>query len=304
MKILLTGKNGQVGWGLQRTLSTLGEVIACDRTEMDLTNEDSIVNKIRETKPHIIVNAAAYTAVDKAELEPDLAMAVNGAAPGIIAEEARKLGAAVIHYSTDYVFDGSKDSPYSEEDKTNPINVYGQTKLAGEDAIKSAEVPYYIFRTSWVYSNRGKNFVNTMLTLAKERDEIRIVSDQIGSPTWSFTIAEATSQIIAQQITNKHSCKSGILESSGIYHLTSNEYTSWFDFANAIFANDHVHNHHDGQLKIPTIIPIGTQEFPTPALRPLCSRLSNIKIEETFKIKCPSWLQSLNLCLEEMVIPK
>jgi dTDP-4-dehydrorhamnose reductase len=231
-------------------------------------------------------------------------MAVNGVAPGIIAQEARKIGAAVIHYSTDYVFDGSKDSPYSEDDKTNPINVYGQTKLAGEDAIKSAEVPYYIFRTSWVYSNRGKNFVNTMLRLAKERDEIRIVSDQIGSPTWSFTIAEATSQIIAQQMTKKHSYKSGILETSGIYHLASNEYTSWFGFANTIFANDHVHNNQVAQIKTPTIISIGSREYPTPAPRPLCSRLSNLKIEETFKIKCPSWLQSLNLCLEEMVILK
>jgi dTDP-4-dehydrorhamnose reductase len=296
---LLTGKNGQVGWDLQRTLSTLGHVIACDRKELDLSNPDSIINKIDETKPDLIVNAAAYTAVDKAESEQDLAMSVNGFAPGVIAEQAKKIGAAVIHYSTDYVFDGTKGSPYLEDDLPNPLNVYGKTKLAGEEAIKSIGIPYYIFRTSWVYSNRGKNFVNTMLRLGQEKDELRIVADQIGSPTWSFTIAEATSQIIAQLLTDKGDYQTRMLETSGFYHLTSTEYTSWFKFAEAIYSNSKLYRNQDSQIKKPTLLPIKTQDFPTPAKRPQFSKLSTAKLEQTFKLICPNWLHSLKLCLDE-----
>ena len=198
MKILLTGKNGQVGWELQRTLTTLGDVVAIDRKGMDLANPDSIRNTIRAVRPDLIVNAAAYTAVDKAESEPELAMAINGIAPGIMAEEAGRLGAAMVHYSTDYVFDGTKTTPYTEGDILNPINVYGKTKLAGEQAVQAAGIPHLIFRTSWVYGLRGRNFLLTILRLAKEWDELKIVDDQIGAPTWSRMVAEATATILAQ----------------------------------------------------------------------------------------------------------
>ena len=197
-KILLTGKNGQVGWELERSLQPLGQVIAFDRSGLDLASPDSIRAVIREVKPELIVNPAAYTAVDKAESEPDLAMAVNGVAPGIIAEEAKRLGAALIHYSTDYVFDGTKAEPYTEDDVPKPINVYGKTKLAGEQAVQAIGVPHLIFRTSWVYGMRGKNFLLTILRMAKEKDELRIVDDQFGAPTWSRMIAETTAQVLAQ----------------------------------------------------------------------------------------------------------
>ena len=293
MRILLTGKNGQVGWELQRTLCTLGEIIACDRSEMDLSDPDSIVQKIRETRPEIIVNAAAYTAVDKAESEPDIAMAINGVAPGIIAEEARRIDAAVIHYSTDYVFDGSKNEPYTEEDKTNPINVYGKTKLAGEDAIKSANIPYYIFRTSWVYSTRGKNFVNTILRLAKEKDELRIVDDQFGAPTWSFVVANMTAQILAQGIQYK---KTFLEENEGIYNLTTDGNVSWFEFANAIFKT----LNNDQKYKKPKLIPIKSYEYLTSAERPSYSCLSTEKLTKVFGLKCPSWDMCLDLSLAQI----
>jgi dTDP-4-dehydrorhamnose reductase len=189
-RILLTGKNGQVGWELQRTLATLGEVVTLDRQDLDLADPDSIRRVVREHKPNLIVNAAAYTAVDKAEEESDLAMVINGTAPGILAEEAKRLSAAIIHYSTDYVFDGSKNTPYTEEDAPNPLNVYGRTKLAGERAIQAVGAPYLILRTSWVYGMRGKNFLLTILRLARERNEIKVVNDQIGAPTWSRIIAQ------------------------------------------------------------------------------------------------------------------
>lgn len=217
-KILLTGSNGQVGWELQRTLATLGEVIALDRHGMDLVSPDSIRRTIREIKPSLIVNAAAYTAVDKAEFEPELAMAINGIVPGILAEEAKRLGDAVIHYSTDYVFDGSKNTPYTEEGAPNPLNVYGKTKLAGEQAIQAVGTPHLIFRTSWVYGARGKNFLLTILRLVRERDEIKVVNDQIGVPTWSRVIAQSTAHILTHV-----SCHEKVLQDySCIYH-----YCNW-----------------------------------------------------------------------------
>ena len=188
-KILVTGKTGQVGWELQRTLATLGQVIAPDRRGMDLGDPDSIRAAIRACSPQIIVNAAAYTAVDQAESEPDLALAINGAAPGIMAEEAKRLGALLVHYSTDYVFDGAKSGPYTEDDQPNPLSAYGSSKLAGERAIAASGARYLIFRTSWVYGARGKNFLRTILRLAQERDELRIVDDQVGAPTWCRAIA-------------------------------------------------------------------------------------------------------------------
>lgn len=288
MRILLTGKNGQVGWELQRTLATLGDVVAVDRQGMDLANPDSIRKAIRAIRPDLIVNAAAYTAVDKAESEPDLTMAINGIAPGIMAEEAKRLGAAMVHYSTDYVFDGTKISPYTEEDVPNPLSVYGKTKLAGEQAVQAAGIPHLIFRTSWVYGMRGRNFLLTILRLAKERDELKIVGDQIGAPTWSRMIAEATAQILAQR-------RAGLGEASGLYNLTAAGRTSWHGFANAILESTALQGAHP----MPKLIPITTPEYPLPATRPLNSMLSSAKLNRTFGVILPAWDASLTLCMDE-----
>ena len=313
MKILLTGKNGQVGWELQRTLATLGKIIPVDRNQLDLSNPDSIRTVIREAKPDLIVNAAAYTAVDKAESEPELAMAINGIAPGIMAEEAKRLNAAIIHYSTDYVFDGAKTSPYVEDDAPNPINVYGKTKLAGEQAIQAAEVPYLILRTSWVYGARGKNFLLTILRLAKERDELKIVDDQIGAPTWSRMIAEATGQILAQCFSpliddlsgpsghrkpefhkSRVTAFSRLTDVSGVYHLTSGGQTSWYGFAKAILECA------PPLMPHPSLKPIPTSEYPLPAVRPKNSAISNDRLLQTFGIALPDWNYALRLCLDEV----
>jgi dTDP-4-dehydrorhamnose reductase len=287
MKILLTGKNGQVGWELQRTLATLGEVVAVDRQGMDLADPDSIRAAIRAIRPNLIVNAAAYTAVDKAESEPDLAMAINGIAPDIMAEEAKRLGAAMVHYSTDYVFDGTKASPYTEDDIPNPINVYGKTKLAGEQAVQAAGIPHLIFRTSWVYGLRGRNFLRTILRLANERDELKIVDDQIGAPTWSRMIAEATGQVLSQD-------SSPLTMKSGIYNLTAAGRTSWHGFTRAILENL------SGHLQpLPHLVPITTPEYPLPAPRPPYSVLSSAKFIQTFGVALPAWDASLTLCMAE-----
>lgn len=290
--ILLVGKNGQVGWELQRTLATLGEVVAVDRQGMDLADPDSIRSAIRVARPNLIVNAAAYTAVDKAESEPELAMAINGTAPGIMAEEAKRLGAAMIHYSTDYVFDGTKASLYAEEDAPNPLNVYGVTKLAGEQAVQAAGIPHLIFRTSWVYGLRGKNFLLTILRLAQERDELKIVDDQVGAPTWSRLIAEATAQILAQRGTN-------LSEVSGLYHLTSAGRTSWHGFARAILD-------HSGLVAVKPLArltPIPGADYPLPAPRPGNSGLSNKKMQQVFGLALPEWDAALALCCQEMPAP-
>ena len=287
MKILLTGKNGQVGWELERSLQPLGQVFAFDRTGLDLANPDSIRAAIREIKPDLIVNPAAYTAVDKAESEPDLAMAVNGVAPGIMGEEAKRLGAALIHYSTDYVFDGTKTAPYTEDDVPNPINVYGKTKLAGERAIQAIGVQHLIFRTSWVYGLRGKNFLRTILRLAGERDELRVVDDQIGAPTWSRLIAEATASVLAR-IPSKD-----IKYCSGIYHLTASGHTSWYGFTQAIFERRGV----DTSQRSVVLHPIHTSEYPLPAIRPKNSLVSMQKLTKTFNLTMPTWDMALDLCL-------
>ncbi len=294
MRILLTGKNGQVGWELMRSLATIGHVAGLDRSMMDLSDPDSIRSAIRDLKPNLIVNAAAYTAVDKAESEPEPAFAVNGAAPGVMAEEAKRIDAAIIHYSTDYVFDGTKKAPYTEEDTPNPVNVYGRSKLAGEQAVQAADVPYYIFRTSWVYGARGNNFLGTMLKLAKERDELRIVKDQISAPTWSRTIAEITAQILARSCLPHLSGPPNIMETSGLYNLCAAGSTSWNAFARAIF---NITGPLQGD-KQPRITPIATSEYPTPARRPLHTHLSTEKLEKVFGLTCPDWCDMLALCLE------
>lgn len=289
-KILLTGVNGQVGWELRRSLMTLGQVIPASREggkgilTLDLSQPDSVRSVIREVQPQLIVNAAAYTAVDRAESEPELAMAVNGIAPGIMAEEAKRCGAGIIHYSTDYVFDGTKGSPYVETDPTNPLNVYGQTKLAGELAIGSVGVPHFIFRTSWVYGLRGKNFLLTMLKLAREREEIQVVNDQFGSPTWCGTIAQVTADVL---------CKIGPVETwdgrSGLYHLTSREETSWYGFAKAIF--DMTQDADGRKLKL--VLPISSEHYPSLILRPKYSLLDVDCLSQTFDIHLPAWSHAL-----------
>jgi dTDP-4-dehydrorhamnose reductase len=289
LRILVTGASGQIGWELQRSLATLGKITALDRAGMDLSDPDSIVRAIRESKPEIIVNAAAYTAVDKAESEAALAMRVNGEAPGIMAREAKRIGALLVHYSTDYVFDGAKSGPYVEDDRPSPLNSYGRSKLAGEEAIRGSGAPHLIFRSSWVYAARGSNFVRTMLRLARERDELRIVNDQTGAPTSAKSIAEMTAQVLKDAVRAK--------ENSGLYHFTSAGAVSWFGFAEAIFAEA---KRRFADFKAPRLVPILASEYPTPARRPANSRLDCSKLAATFGIAPPPWDAELRQCLEEM----
>ncbi len=290
--ILLTGKNGQVGWELQRTLAPLGKVIALDAKDLDLADAEAIRRKVREIRPHIIVNPAAYTAVDKAESEPQLAMAINGIAPGVFAEEARALDALLVHYSTDYVFDGSKEGAYIEDDAPNPLGIYGRTKLAGEQAVRAAGCRHLILRTSWVYGARGKNFLLTMLKLAKERSELRIVDDQIGAPTWSRTLGEITAQILAQLC--QPGSEAGANDTRyGTYHLTSTGAVSWHGFTAEILRQANVQ-------PAPVLYPIPTKDYPTPAARPANSRLSNDKLLRTFGLSGGDWRDNLRLCLQEL----
>ncbi|HEY9202176.1 MAG TPA: dTDP-4-dehydrorhamnose reductase [Gammaproteobacteria bacterium] len=294
--ILIAGKNGQVGWELQRSLLPLGRVIAVDRKQMDLSDADSVRKLIQQIKPDVIVNAAAYTAVDKAEEERDLAYQVNALAPGVMAEEARKLGALLIHYSTDYVFNGEKTSPYTEIDQPSPINVYGASKLDGEQAIQSSGCHYLIFRTSWVFSSRGHNFLLSMLRLAKEREELRIVADQIGSPTSARYIADATSHILTRTMPE---LAAGSFE-SGLYNVTSASKTSWHGFASAIIdsASGLMAEH---TFKVKNIQPITTAEYPVPARRPANSQLSNQRLAERFSISVPEWQVQMELCIADVI---
>ena len=289
MKVLITGANGQVGWELQRALAPLGEVLALGHADLDLANADAIRQALRHSAPDLIVNAAAYTAVDRAEQEPELAQAVNGAAPGILAEEARHLNAALVHYSTDYVFDGSKGAPYEEIDATNPLGVYGASKLAGEKAISAVNCAHLILRTSWVYGARGKNFLLTMQRLGRERDELRVVDDQLGAPTWSRMLAEATALMLGQCL-HQGRVTDRLRDKGGLFHLSADGQTSWFGFASAIV---------QGLEPPPRMTPIATTEYPLPAARPAYSVLSNDKITRHFGIRLPDWRDSLALCLAQ-----
>ena len=292
MRILLTGKNGQVGGELNKILTPFGEVTATGRNEMDLSEPNQIRQTIRRVRPELIINAGAYTAVDKAESEPELAQAVNGIAPGILAEEASKLGAALIHYSTDYVYNGEmRNDPYIESDLPAPISVYGKTKLEGDNAIEQSGVSYLIFRTSWVYGLGGKSFLKTILRLAEERDELRIVEDQLGTPTWCRSIASATGKIMKQLI-NKgdDSLSDTVSDISGVYHMTCGGQTSWHGFARAIMDLA-------GPDPMPRLMAIPTRDYPTPAARPAYSVLSNAKLHETFGIELPLWEDALKQCL-------
>ena len=283
MKILLTGKNGQVGGELVRTLASLGEVVAFDRAGLDLAVPDQIVSVIRSVRPDVLVNAAAYTAVDLAESEPDAAHAVNAAAVAILAEEAKRVQALLIHYSTDYVFDGTKDAPYVEEDHPNPISAYGRSKLEGEQTIHGIGGAHLILRTSWVYSARGKNFLLTIRRFLQEKKEIRVVSDQIGAPTSARELAEVTAELL-----RRHGA-AALGEARGIYHATASGSTSWHGFAREI-----------ARLERPDsparIVPIASSEYPTPARRPGNSRLSNEKLLRRFGVALPRWEASLEAC--------
>ena len=294
-RILVTGRTGQVGWELQSALAPLGTVVALDRGGMDLASPDSIRRAIRDVRPGIIVNGAAYTAVDKAESEPDLAQQVNGTAPGIMAEEARRLGALLVHYSTDYVFDGRGNSPYTEDHPPHPINAYGRSKLAGERAVDAAGGGrWLVLRTSWVYAGRGKNFLRTILKLAGERDRLRVVDDQVGAPTWSRTIAWATAQIIARLMGPAGG--EGSSQLPGIYNLCSAGYTSWFGFAQAILERAPA-----ALVSVkPGLQAIASEDYPTPAARPRNSRLSLDKLAASFGLAMPQWQDALDLCMEEL----
>jgi dTDP-4-dehydrorhamnose reductase len=260
---------------------------------VDFTNPDSIRAAVRAAEPAVIVNAAAYTAVDKAESELQLATAINATGPGVLAEETKRLGGLLVHYSTDYVFDGSKPTPWVETDAPNPLSAYGRTKLAGDQAIQSSGCEYLIFRTSWVYGARGNNFLLTMLRLAKERAELRIVDDQIGSPTSSECIAQATADVLAQVLAPGGT---GIAGRSGIYNLTSSGETSWFGFTKEILTKAAARL----GTPLPNLVPITTADYPTPAKRPANSRLSCQRLEDTFAVRLPHWEQALELVLETL----
>jgi dTDP-4-dehydrorhamnose reductase len=289
MKILLAGKSGQLGWELARALMTLGDVIVVGRDQMDMSSPGSVRDVLRAVKPDMIVNAAAYTAVDKAESQKDIAMAVNAHAPGVMAEEAKKTGALLIHYSTDYVFDGGKTTgPYTEDDEVNPVSQYGITKLEGDKAIMASGARHLIFRSSWVYGGRGHNFLLTMLRLARDRGEIKVVDDQVGSPTWCRAMAEATAQVTAMVTGRGGAVYDGAW---GIYNMACGGQVTWRGFASAIL----------GKTGSPAkAIPITTDQYPTPAHRPAYSVLSMRKLEKTFGVTMPHWERALELCIEDM----
>ena len=277
MRCLLTGPTGQVGWEVASRLAALGEVVALDRTALDLADGDAIRARVRELHPDVIVNAAAYTAVDRAESEPDRANAINATAPGVLAEEAKSLGALLVHYSTDYVFDGTKVAPYTEEDAPNPLSVYGHTKLAGERAIQASGCRHLILRTSWVYASRGHNFLLTMLKLGGERPELRVVDDQRGAPTWARDIAAATVTLLAKP-------------PNGLFHLTAAGETTWHGLACEIMRL---------AGRTPVVHRTRTAEYPTAARRPANSVLDNVRVRAA-GIVMPGWEQSLAKCLAEV----
>ena len=294
MKILLLGAGGQVGWELARLLPALGDVVALDRKQCDLTDLNQVRRVVHEAGPDVVVNAAAYTAVDRAETEPEVARQVNAAAPGVMAEVLRRTTSLLVHYSTDYVFDGTKTAPYTEEDQPNPINAYGKSKLEGESAIQQTGVAHLIFRTSWVYGARGNNFLLTMLRLFEQRPELRIVADQLGAPTWCRWIAQQTVEAIRTR--QARLGDQGGSAWNGIYHMTAGGTTSWYGFASAIRERRYARGSEQG----PRLVSITTAEYPTPAKRPLNSVLSNAKLESRFGIAQADWASLLTQCMSEL----
>jgi dTDP-4-dehydrorhamnose reductase len=286
--LLLIGKIGQVGWELRRTLAPLGKIVAVDYPEIDLTDGASIRQWVRQTSPTVVINAAAYTAVDKAETESERCQLINGVAPGILAEEAKRANALLVHYSTDYVFDGTKRTPYVEQDAPNPLGAYGRSKLAGDRAVQQVELPHLIFRLCWVYGARGQNFMLTMMRLAKDREKLRVVDDQVGCPTWSRMIAQTTALALKQILLTPD--RDSL---SGIYHLAASGQTSWHGFAQAI-----VDLMPPTGKKCAVVEPITTVEYPLPAKRPAFSVLSCEKLNRTFGLWPPHWQESLKQVLE------
>ncbi len=287
LKILINGQHGQVSRELQKHLADLGQLFVLGRDQLDLANPEQIRQQVRAHRPDLIINAAAHTAVDQAESEPDLAFAINATAPGILAQEAADLGIPLIHYSTDYVFDGSKAEPYTEDDETNPLSVYGRSKLTGERAIAAAHSQHLILRTSWVYSNHGRNFLLTMQRLLQEKPELRIVADQVGAPTWAGTIANSTRALIERW-------QAGQAGAWGTYHLTASGETSWFGFAQAIGEQLLALNKPCAILEA-----IPSSAYPTPATRPLNSRLDCSRLSREWQVSQPDWHTALRECLAE-----
>lgn len=295
MKILLLGKNGQLGWELQRALALLGELIALDRLGHqtlcgDLADLDGLRQTIATLKPDIIVNAAAYTAVDKAESEPELAQLINTQAPKVLSQEALKIGAWLVHYSTDYVFNGSGNEPWCENDTPEPLSQYAQTKLAGEQAIQDSGCKYLIFRTSWVYSSKGNNFARTMLRLASERETLSVINDQVGAPTSAALLADCTAHALWQAIRNP--------QFAGLYHLAASGQTSWYDYASFVIRQASAMKK---ELLVSEIRPIGTSEYSTPATRPLNSRLDSTKFCASFGLVLPDWQQGIIRMLHDTI---
>jgi dTDP-4-dehydrorhamnose reductase len=303
--ILLTGKTGQIGAELCRLLPQLGNLFVPGRRELDFSNAESVRRVIRETRPHLIINAAAYTAVDAAENDKSNAYAVNTDAPALLAEEAKRLDALLVHYSTDYVFDGSKQSPYNETDETSPLNIYGKSKLGGEEAIRASGVSHLIFRTGWVYAHRGRNFLLTILRLATEREELRIVCDQIGAPTCAMDIAAATTKILTD-IYRGNTGPRLMTSLSSTYHMTAAGETTWYNFAKAILEKAPMVSTDFAWFAAATrgrpliarrIVPISTEEFRSPTRRPNYSVLSNTHLSQTFQVALPDWAVQLQCCL-------
>jgi dTDP-4-dehydrorhamnose reductase len=300
-RILVTGANGQIGWELLRCLLPLGEIVAttsqagATQRSLNLADPDAIRAIVRELRPQLIVNAAAYTAVDQAEDDVDLAMAINAVAPGVLAEEAKRCGAALVHYSTDYVFDGSKTGAYREEDAMNPLSVYGRSKLAGEQAIQQVGAVHLILRTSWVYGARGKNFLLTILRLARERPELNVVDDQIGAPNWSRLLAETTALALATQLRGADERWEAVLTRleavSGLYHLSVSGATSWCGFARQIMSI--------AELSC-SVVGITTAQYPLRAPRPLNSQLDTNRFAQAFGLVLPAWNDAVRLCMAEM----
>jgi dTDP-4-dehydrorhamnose reductase len=287
MKIFLTGAYGQVGWELNRALSPYGEIYACDRDTLDLLDESEVRRAVRGFRPNVIVNAAAYTAVDRAENDRELCGKLNITAPGILAEEAESLGAWMVHFSTDYVFNGKNDRPWTEGDAPDPVNYYGRSKLRGDDAVAKNSPKYLIFRTSWVYAARGSNFLLTMLRLFAQKDELRVVNDQTGAPTWARYIAQAASMALGQAFENDDASL------SGVYNLVASGATSWYNFARAI-------RDYAGGFAGVTLRPVVSEEYPTPAARPKWSVLSSEKIRRVFGVYPAHWMDSMRLCIDEI----
>ena len=291
--LLVVGATGQVGYELVRELAPLGRVVALTRADCDLGDPAAAAAAVRAARPAVVVNAAAYTAVDRAEQEPDAARRANAEAPGAMAAAAAEGGAPFVHYSTDYVFDGAKDAPYVEADATNPLGVYGRTKLEGERAVAAANPAHLVFRTSWVYGARGQNFARTMLRLAREREELRVVADQVGAPTWARAVAAATAQVVGAALRAAGGAQAWTAEHAGVYHLASAGETSWHGFAEAVLAADPARD----EQRARRVVPIATTDFPTPVRRPANSRLDSGLAAARLGVRIPDWRAQLALAL-------